>query len=127
MLPIGTRARSALLLLAGTVLGCTKQTPPPDPRVTPAVIPPPPAGNTVKGTATYREKIAMPSDAVFEATLAAAKSEAKTDLKKALARLDRYREVCPDGAHVSESRDWQKRLRGEMPSLLDKTRELNDV
>ena len=33
------------------------------------MIPPPPAGNTVKGTATYREKIAMPSDAVFEATL----------------------------------------------------------
>jgi putative lipoprotein len=43
--------------------------PPPDPRVTPAVIPAPAPGNTVRGTATYREKIAMPSDAVFEATL----------------------------------------------------------
>jgi tetratricopeptide (TPR) repeat protein len=66
-------------------------------------------------------------DTYFSATLAAAKSEAKSDLKKALARLDRYRDVCPEGAHVAESRDWQKRLRGEMPSLLDKTRELNDV
>jgi putative lipoprotein len=32
-------------------------------------MPPPPPGNSVKGTATYRERIAMPADAVFEATL----------------------------------------------------------
>ncbi|HKP28018.1 MAG TPA: YbaY family lipoprotein [Gemmatimonadales bacterium] len=63
-----TRAGDALLVLMG-LLACTKQTPPPDPRVTPAVIPPPAPGNTVQGTATYRERIAMPSDAVFEATL----------------------------------------------------------
>ena len=62
-------------------------------------------------------------DAYFSAALAAARSEATRDLAGALARLDRYRELLPDGAHVSESRDWQKRLRGEMPSLLDKTKE----
>src|SRR5262245_57260530 len=68
MLHLYTRS-GTFLLLAGFLFACTKQTPPPDPRVTPAVLPPPPPGNTVKGTATYREKIAMPSDAVFEATL----------------------------------------------------------
>ena len=64
-------------------------------------------------------------DAYFSAALAAARAEAKTDLKKALARLDRYREVMPEGAHVVESRDWQKRLKGELPSLLDKTKALD--
>lgn len=62
-------------------------------------------------------------DAFFSATLAAARAEAKADLAGALARLDRYRAVLPDGAHVEESRDWQKRLKGEMPSLLDKTKD----
>ncbi|MFO0736092.1 MAG: hypothetical protein U0270_09440 [Labilithrix sp.] len=64
-------------------------------------------------------------DAYFSATLACAQTEAKTDLKKALARLDRYRELVPEGAHVAESRDWQKRLKGELPSLLDKTKSLD--
>ena len=54
---------------------------------------------------------------------AAARIEVKSNPRGALARLDRYREVLPDGAHVAESKDWQKRLKGEMPSLLDKTKE----
>lgn len=62
-------------------------------------------------------------DAYFSATLAAARAEAPTDLRRALGRLERYRELLPDGAHVAESFDWQKRLRGEMPSLLDKTKD----
>jgi tetratricopeptide (TPR) repeat protein len=66
-------------------------------------------------------------DAYFSATLAAAKKEVKSDLKKALGRLDRYRELLPEGAHVAESKDWQKRLKGEMPSLLDKTKDLDAV
>jgi len=69
----------------------------------------------------------MLDDAYFSATLAAAKSEAKSDLKKALGRLDRYRELQPEGAHVEESKDWQKRLKGEMPSLLDKTKNIDAV
>ena len=63
-------------------------------------------------------------DAYFSALLAAARSEQKSNLAQALTRLDRYRELCPDGAHVLESVDWQKRLRGELPSLLDKTKEI---
>ena len=66
-------------------------------------------------------------DAYFSAALAAARAEAKTNLQQALARLDRYRELWPEGSHVVESRDWQKRLRGELPSLLDKTKDLDAV
>ena len=66
-------------------------------------------------------------DAYFSATLAAARSEAKANLQQALARLERYRELWPEGAHVAESSDWQKRLRGELPSLLDKTKSLDAV
>jgi tetratricopeptide (TPR) repeat protein len=65
----------------------------------------------------------MLDDAYFSAALAAARDEAKTNLQKALARLDRYRELWPEGAHVFESKDWQKRLKGELPSLLDKTKD----
>lgn len=67
----------------------------------------------------------MLDDAYFSAALAAARDEAKADLPKALRRLDRYRELWPDGAHLFESRDWQKRLRGELPSLLDKTKDID--
>lgn len=66
----------------------------------------------------------MLDDAYFSVTLAAAQDEAGRDLRGALARLDRYRELLPEGAHVAESRDWQKRLRGELPSLLDKTKDI---
>lgn len=65
----------------------------------------------------------MLDDAYFSAALAAARAEAPTNLTKALARLERYRELWPDGAHLFESRDWQKRLKGELPSLLDKTKD----
>jgi tetratricopeptide (TPR) repeat protein len=66
-------------------------------------------------------------DAYFSASLAAARAESSRDLRKALARLDRYRQVLPAGAHVAESLDWQKRLRGEMPSLLDKTKDIDAI
>ena len=69
MSPSGRHTRIAFLLATVTLVTCTSQVPPPDPRVSPAVIPPPPPGSSVRGTATYRERIAMPSDAVFEATL----------------------------------------------------------
>jgi len=62
-------------------------------------------------------------DAYFSASLAAARAD--SDVKQGLARLDRYREVLPSGAHVAESRDWQKRLKGEMPSLLDRTKDVD--
>jgi len=63
-------------------------------------------------------------DAYFGALLGAARERSATDKTGAAAMLERYRELLPDGAHVAESRDWQKRLRGEMPSLLDKTKDI---
>jgi tetratricopeptide (TPR) repeat protein len=71
--------------------------------------------------ANRREKELDPfvlDDAYFSALLALARSE-KDD-----ARLDRYRDVLPEGAHLDDARDWQKRIRGEMPSLLDKTKDI---
>ena len=66
-------------------------------------------------------------DAYFSALLAAARRDAERDAASGVARLERYRTVSPDGAHATDVRDWQKRLRGEMPSLLDKTKELDAV
>ena len=40
--------------------------------------------------------------------------------------LDAYAALLPAGAHLDDVRDWQKRLRGEMPSLLDKTKGIGD-
>lgn len=65
-------------------------------------------------------------DAYFSALLAAARHDAESDVGRGVARLDRYAKAIPDGgAHAKDVSDWQKRLRGEMPSLLDKTKELN--
>jgi tetratricopeptide (TPR) repeat protein len=58
-------------------------------------------------------------DAYFSALLAAARGA------RDAAMLERYRALLPEGGHVAESRDWQKRLRGEMPSLLDRTKDLD--
>ena len=38
--------------------------------------------------------------------------------------LKRYLQFAPKGQHVEECKDWQKRLRGELPSLLDKTKDI---
>ena len=61
--------RAFLLPVTCFLLACTSNPPPQDIRTMPAEIPPPPPGNTVRGSATYRERMAMPADAVFEATL----------------------------------------------------------
>lgn len=60
-------------------------------------------------------------DAYFSALLSAAKVAAAKDKDAGARMLERYRTVLPEGAHGVESRDWQRRLRGELPSLLDKT------
>ncbi|MBK8216470.1 MAG: hypothetical protein IPK71_22300 [Myxococcales bacterium] len=57
-------------------------------------------------------------DAYFSALVA----WANHDRSEAPSLMPRYRATLPEGAHVSESREWEKRLRGELPSLLDKTR-----
>ncbi len=64
-------------------------------------------------------------DAYFSATLALARTQAQSDVAAATARLSRYRERVPEGAHHAESRQWELRLRGELPSLLDKTRSVD--
>jgi hypothetical protein len=57
-------------------------------------------------------------DAYFSALVAWANG----DRAVAPSLMPRYRATLPQGAHVAESHEWEKRLRGELPSLLDKTR-----
>ena len=63
-------------------------------------------------------------DAYFSALLAASREEAEKDVVKGVTLLQRYMQFAPKGEHVVECRDWQKRLRGELPSLLDKTKDI---
>jgi Flp pilus assembly protein TadD len=58
-------------------------------------------------------------DAFFSALVGAAKVDAETSVESAVACLARYGKVLPKGRHVRDAEDWRKRLRGEMPSLLD--------
>jgi Flp pilus assembly protein TadD len=62
-------------------------------------------------------------DAFFSALVGAAKVDAETSVEEGVALLARYRQVLPKGRHVQDSEDWRKRLRGELKSLLDKTRD----
>lgn len=66
-------------------------------------------------------------DAYFSALLAAARSEAEKDVGKGVVLLQRYMRFAPKGEHVGDCADWQKRLKGEMPSLLDKTKDVDAV
>jgi tetratricopeptide (TPR) repeat protein len=56
-------------------------------------------------------------DAYFSALLGAARTEA---VDAGVARLERYASVLPSGRHLADARDWQKRLRGELPSVFVK-------
>jgi tetratricopeptide (TPR) repeat protein len=58
-------------------------------------------------------------DAYFSALLGAARKE---PVGEGVKRLDRYAEVFPSGRHLADARDWQKRLRGELPSQFVKER-----
>lgn len=60
-------------------------------------------------------------DAFFSALVGAAKVDAETSVDAAVAVLACYRRVLPDGRHLQDSEDWQRRVRGELKSLLDKT------
>ncbi len=64
-------------------------------------------------------------DAYFSSLLSAARNEAERDVGKGVATLQRYAVHAPKGEHLAESKDWQKRLKGELPSLLDKTKDLD--
>ncbi len=64
-------------------------------------------------------------DAYFSALLSAARKEAERDVPKAVTLLQRYMQYAPKGEHVADCADWQKRLKGELPSILDKTKNLD--
>ena len=66
-------------------------------------------------------------DAYFSALLAASRKEAESDVAKGVVLLQRYVQNAPKGEHLGDCHDWQKRLKGEMPSLLDKTKNLDAV
>jgi tetratricopeptide (TPR) repeat protein len=59
-------------------------------------------------------------DAYFSALLGAARQASAPE------RLERYLEVLPEGRHVKDVGDWQKRLRGELPSEFVKERIVSD-
>ncbi len=64
-------------------------------------------------------------DAYFTALLAAARAE--KDVARGVTMLGRYATIVEGGSHEQDAKDWQKRLKGEMPSLLDKTRDVDAV
>jgi hypothetical protein len=66
-------------------------------------------------------------DAYFSALLAAARKEAERDVGKGVVLLQRYMQFAPKGEHVADCRDWQRRLKGELPSLLDKTKDVDAI
>ena len=61
----------------------------------------------------------MLDDAYFSALLGAARAE---EVAAGCARLERYREHFPEGRHLQDAVDWQKRLRGELKSHFVKER-----
>ena|SRR6266542_4382092 len=58
-------------------------------------------------------------DAYFSALLGAARGQ---EVAAGCRTLERYHSQFPEGRHVSDVRDWQKRLRGELPSHFVKER-----
>jgi tetratricopeptide (TPR) repeat protein len=62
-------------------------------------------------------------DAYFSALVSAANVEAETSVEAGVALLARYQQVLPKGRHLQDAGDWRKRLRGELKSLLDKTKD----
>jgi tetratricopeptide (TPR) repeat protein len=62
-------------------------------------------------------------DAYFSALLGAARSQ---PVAEGVQTLDRYAPVFPQGRHLNDARDWQKRLRGELPSQFVKERLVED-
>jgi tetratricopeptide (TPR) repeat protein len=58
-------------------------------------------------------------DAYFSALLGAARAQ---EVEAGCATLARYQMQFPDGRHVEDAADWQKRLRGELKSHFVKER-----
>jgi tetratricopeptide (TPR) repeat protein len=63
----------------------------------------------------------MLDDAYFSALVAASKA---TPGPKAAALFARYAEICPNGEHLNDAKEWKARALGQLPSTLDKTKAL---
>ena len=63
-------------------------------------------------------------DAYFSSLLSASRQAAAKDVGAGVTMLQRYLQFAPKGQHIEECKDWQKRLKGELPSLLDKTKDI---
>ena len=61
-------------------------------------------------------------DAYFSAVVSAAEKLAKTSVPGAVTLLETYAKCLPQGRHLAEAEDWKKRMRGELKTLLDKTK-----
>jgi hypothetical protein len=64
----------------------------------------------------------MLDDAYFSALLGAARALAASDVAAGCDKLARYATRFPEGRHVGDAGDWQKRLRGELKSTFVKER-----
>ncbi len=62
-------------------------------------------------------------DALFSTLLRSARQRAESDVAKGVARLGEYAGLRPDGRHLDDMSDWQKRLRGELQSTFVKQRD----
>jgi hypothetical protein len=67
-------------------------------------------------------EVDLVDDAYFSALLAAAREEAKTSVEQGCARLATYLATLPKGRHVTDVRDWSRRLKGELESTFVKRR-----
>ena len=63
-------------------------------------------------------------DSYFSSLLSASRQAAAKDVTAGVTMLQRYLRFAPEGQHIEECKDWQKRLKGELPSLLDKTKDI---
>jgi len=61
-------------------------------------------------------------DAYFSALASAAEKLAGRSVPGAVALLESYAKCLPEGRHLADAEDWKKRVRGELKTLLDKTK-----
>ena len=61
-------------------------------------------------------------DAYFSALVSAAEKLATSSVPDAVTLLDGYAKFLPEGRHRVEAEEWKRRVRGELKTLLDKTK-----
>ncbi|CAN5520010.1 hypothetical protein BH09MYX1_BH09MYX1_01070 [soil metagenome] len=61
-------------------------------------------------------------DAYFSALASAAEAFAKRSVADAVTVLNRYAACLPEGRHLADVLDWQKRIRGELSTVVDRSK-----